>query len=393
MIDQRRPFRVPRARLEATHRALHAAFMAALEPLLTGPPEAGYLVREALEREWAAAVEQPFACAVHSATIGLVVALRACGVGPGSEVITVANGDISSIAAIRHCGATPVLCDVLADDHTIDAGLVEPLIGARTRALLPVDLYGHPADVRALRGLADAYGLAVVEDASLAAGARDYGRPVGAWADVTVYSFAPYKPLGSLGNGGMVASADEELARAVRLLSGYGHIPDQPASRPGQQHYIGEGFNVPLDPFEAALLRVKLPRLEDWTRRRRALATSYAAALGQAQVQLPRFRPESEPTFRCYTVRVARQESVYAALRRAGVEAVLHYTPPMHRQPVYAAGLPGADALAVTEQLAGELVCLPLAPDLDEQDVAYVAAVLRAATVATEDQPCSANRP
>ena len=138
--------------------------------------------------------------------MGLFIALRACGVGPGAEVITIANADISTTAAISQCGATPVLCDVCAADFTIDVDCVAGLITERTAAILPVDLYGHPANVKQLRPLADAHGLSIIEDAALALGAYDYGAPVGSFADVTVFSFAPFKPLGSVGNGGMVTT-------------------------------------------------------------------------------------------------------------------------------------------------------------------------------------------
>ncbi len=376
-MKTRAAFRVPRSRAYETHQALREPILQALDRVIFGSTHDAYEAREEFERAFAREVGQSHAVAVHSGTIGLFLALRACQVGRGDEVITVGNSDISTTAAIRHCGATPVLCDVLETDYTINPLLVERLITGRTRALLPVDLYGHPANVRALRPLADHYGLRIVEDAALATGAYDHGRPVGAYADATVFSFAPFKPLGSVGNGAMVVTNDAELAGRLRLLSHYGHAPDTEGVPPGHQHYIAEGYNVPLDGLQAALLAVKLPHLAEWTARRQAIARAYAAGLAGTSARLPTFRPESAPTFRAYTIRVPRQQDIYQQLRDAGVEAVLHYTPAVHRHAVYGGALPGAEALQVTERLSEELVCLPVTPELTEEDIAFALSVLR----------------
>lgn len=372
-------FRVPRARLAELHRAYGDEILAALKPLLFGAPAEGYAARARLEADLAKAAGLPYVCAVHSGTVALLIALRSCGVGPGHEVITVGNADISTTAAIRQAGATPVLCDVRPADYTLDPALVEALVTPRTAAIVPVDLYGHPADVAALRPIADHYGLRIVEDAALALGAADYGRAVGAFADIVVFSFAPYKPLGSLGNGGAIATADPNLAARARLLCGYGHEPATEAEVHLGQRYLAEGYNVPIDPLQAALLLVKLPRLAEWTERRRAVAAAYAASLGEA-VGLPSFRATSRPTFRTYVVQVGDPAAVCRALRAAGVEAVRHYTPPIAKQPVYEGALRGADATPVTELLAERLVCLPVAPDLTDEDVAYVADLVVAIT-------------
>lgn len=375
-MERTTEFRVPRSRVYETHKALRRQIWEALEPVLFGSPEAGEEARADLEEQFARMVGQRFACAVHSGTVGLFLALRACGVGPGDKVITVGNSDISTTAAISHCGAVPVLCDVLETDYTLDPGRVELLVTARTKAILPVDLYGHPADVRRLRDLADRHGLRIVEDAALAAGARDHGQPVGAFADATVFSFAPFKPLGCVGNGGMVVTNDPEVAQRLRLLRGYGHLPEVKALEPGHQKHLAEGYNVPLDPLQAALLSVKISSLPEWTAKRRAVVAAYEERLKGLDLTLPAFRPESEPTFRSYTVRVRDQARVYQGLRQAGVEAVLHYVPPVYRQPVYSQGLLGSDRLSVTDRLAREIVCLPVSPELTREDVAYVVGVL-----------------
>ncbi len=378
MREARGTFRVPRSRVAETHRSMRREVLDALEPLLFQRVSEGHAVRAAFEEAFATAVGHRFASGVHSGTVALFLALRACGVRPGDEVITVGNSDVSTTAAISHCGATSVLCDVREDDYTIDVDQVEGLVTPRTTAILPVDLYGHPADVRRLREIADRHGLRIVEDAALATGAADHGVGVGAFADATVFSFAPFKPLGSVGNGAVIASHAPEIARRVRLLVGYGHATDPQPVPAGHQAHVDEGYNVPLDPLQAALLSVKLPHLRAWTDRRRAVANAYRRGLLASGVHVPIFRAESAPTFRSFTILVDDRQRVYEGLVEAGVEAVLHYTPPVYRQPVYPHGLPRSDRLPVTERLAEQLICLPVAVELSEADVAYASDVVHA---------------
>lgn len=364
-------WRVPRSRSPQTHRDMRARILAQLEPLLFDDYRLSYQARSQLETAFAAEMGGRYAVAAHSGTIALFLALRACGIKPGDEVITVGNSDISTTGAISQTGAKPVLCDVKASDYTIDPNLVEAQITPRTRALLPVDLHGHPADVKALRPLADQYALKIVEDAALASGARDYGAAVGAFADVTMFSFAPFKPLGSAGNGAMLVTSDESIEAQLRLLVGYGYDPAGDVSV-GVQNYVDEGYNAPLDGLQAALLLVKLPHLKSWTARRRAIATALEAGLADTRAITPQFRPDSQPTFRSYAIRVPDQLRVYQGLRAAGIEAVIHYAPPIYRYSVYAGVFPNADQLPVTEKLAREIVNLPVTPELSDDDVNYM---------------------
>ncbi|MDQ7859251.1 MAG: DegT/DnrJ/EryC1/StrS family aminotransferase [Armatimonadota bacterium] len=360
------------------HSALRAELLAAVTPVLLGDVEAGEAARATFEEALAEVTGQRVALGVQSATAGLLLALRACDIGPGDEVITVANSDISTTAAISHTGATPVVCDVHPSDATIDPGRVEALVTPRTRAIVPVDLYGHPADVRSLRAIADRWGLRIIEDAALAIGAYDHGRSVGAFADAAVFSFSAYKPLGTVGSGGAVVTSDPALARRLRILRGYGAAPDGPVAATGHQSYVDEGYHLPLDGLQAAVLSVKLPYLSAWTRRRREVAAAYATGLRELPVNLPSFRAESEPTFRQYTIGVPQRDVVYRRLREAGVDAVLHYVPPMHWQPAYRGrDLRGSDRLPVTERLAARLLCLPVSPTLGAEDIAYVVDTLR----------------
>ncbi len=362
------PFTVPRSRAAQTHRSLRDEINAALDPVLFGDSGAGYRVRGQLESEFASMVGARHAVSVHSGTVGLLLMLRACDLGAGDEVITVANSDISTTGAIHLCGAQAVLCDVRAEDYTMAAAQVEALITSRTRALLPVDMHGHPADVKTLREIAARQDLRIIEDAALATGARDYGLPLGAFADIAMYSFAPYKPLGSAGNGAMLVTDDDALMGRLRLLTGYG----AGGAIQGRQDYVAEGYNAPLDPLQAALLRVKLPHLDAWTARRREIVAALEAGLAGTSAITPRFRAESQPTFRSYAIRVPNQAEVHQGLRAAGIEAVIHYAPPVYQYSVYADAFSGRAPLPVTDMLAKEIVNLPVTPELSDEDVAYM---------------------
>lgn len=364
-------FRVPRSRASQTHREMRDEIIAALEPILFDAYGHSYPLRAQLEDAFAAEMQARYAVAAHSGTVALVIALRAIGIGPGHEVITVGNSDISTTGAISHCGATPVLCDVLESDYTMDIALVEAQITERTRAVLPVDLHGHPADVKALRALADRYQLKIIEDAALASGVLDHGLPAGAFADVAMFSFAPFKPLGSAGNGAMLVTDDEAIHDQLRLLVGYGYSPE-PVTPAAWQNYVAEGFNVPLDGLQAALLLLKLPRLKQWTARRRAIAAALEAGLSDAPVITPRFRPESAPTFRSYAIRSERQLDLHDGLRAAGIETVIHYAPPVYRYDVYADAFPNRDQLPITDMLAEQVVNLPVTPELTDDEVDYM---------------------
>lgn len=348
--------------------------MAAIEPLVLNTYSHSAQVRRQLESDFAAEVDAKYAVAVGSGTVALFLALRACGIGPGDEVITVANSDISTTAAISNCGARIVLADVLATDYTIDPNLIETLITPKTRAILPVDLHGHPANVKHIRQLADRHNLMIIEDAALATGAHDFGRPVGVFADAAAFSLAPFKPFGSAGNGGMVVTSDEDIYENLCLLADYGHAPRGPDQPAAYQNYIAEGYNVPLDAVQAAILRVKLPYLKEWTAKRRAIGEALGAGLAGTSARTPELRPESASTFRSYTICVDNQLEVHQRLRDAGIEAVVHYAPPITHYSVYAGLFPNKDQLPVTERLGREIVNLPVSPEFTDEDIDFMIA-------------------
>ena len=372
-----KPYRVLRSRATETHQSLREDILAALESIIFDSYHNSFTIRADLEAAFAAEVEHEFAVAVHSGTVGLFLALRACGIGAGDEVITVGNSDISTTGAISQCGANPILCDVLLSDYTINPELVESLITDKTRALLPVDMHGHPANVKQLLPIADHYNLKIVEDAALASGALDYGVPVGAFADVTMFSFSAFKPLGSSGNGAMLVTNNEEICDKLRLLAGYGHDPIRADVKVGYQNYIEEGYNVPLDGLEAAVLSVKLPYLKKWTRQRRAIVAALEAGLADTSARTPTFRAESTPTFRSYAICVDRQFDIYHGLKAAGIEASISYAPPIYQYSVYAGMFPNRDALPVTERLGKEILNLPVTPEFATSEVDYMIEVTR----------------
>jgi dTDP-4-amino-4,6-dideoxygalactose transaminase len=370
-------YHVPRSLAHLTHRKLRQEILQALEPILFEPLNFDHAAEKKLEAGLAAAVGRKHTLTVNSATSGLFLALVACGIGAGDEVITVGNSDISTTAAISHCGARPVFCDICANDFTIDTGLVEALITPCTKAILPVDLYGHPADVKTLRALADRFGLKIIEDAALAMGARDHGQPVGTFADAIVFSFGTYKPVGSLGNGGMVATDDDQIAERLQLYRGYGRPPKDTVEPGNAMYHQVEGYNLSLDPLQAAIVQVKLPFLEQWTRRRREIAAIYTTGLEGTSVTLPASRASAEPLFHSYVIRTARRDEIHRELRRQGVETALHYWPPILQQPVYQNGDYSTGPLAVTNRVAQEFICLPTPPELSDGETQFVVDTLK----------------
>lgn len=365
-------FRVPRSRAHLTHQALREKVLGSVGKVLFQPHLLGNAALRPLEAMFGEMMHSRYALGVNSGTAGLFLALKACGVGEGDEVVTVGNSDISTTAAISHCGATPVICDVLETDYTMDPVHAESVVNERTAAILPVDLYGYPADVKTIREIAERHELRVIEDSALAAGARDYGEPVGAFADATVFSFGAYKPLGSAGNGGMVVTDDPEVAERLHVLRGYGRPPSETVSTSFRDFdHVEEGYNLPLDPLEGAVVSVKLPLLPMWTRRRREIGEMYEDGLKGLRVRVPTFRSVSEPTFDLYVIQVKERDKLYEALRARGIEAVLHYLPPVYRQAVYRSRPLRRGRLPVTDRLGAELLCLPVAPELTDDEVHY----------------------
>ncbi|HPF91613.1 MAG TPA: DegT/DnrJ/EryC1/StrS family aminotransferase [Flavobacteriales bacterium] len=353
---------IPIADPRAAYLAHRSELDAAIRSVLEGP---AYILGEQVERfeeAFAAYVGVAHGVGVNNGTDAIHLALRALGIGAGDEVITVSQTAVATVAAIRMSGADPVLADVDALTCTLDPEAVLPLITPRTKAVIAVHLYGHPADLSRLSALCEARDLRLIEDCAQAHGALHGDRMVGSFGDVSTFSFYPTKNLGAIGDAGMVLTKDAELALKVRRLRQYGW--DTP------QYSLVEGWNSRLDPLQAAILAVKLRHLEESNDRRRALAARYLAELADLPVQLPLAKARMRHVYHLFVVRtadLATREALLAHLLAAGIRAAVHYPTPVHLQPAYR-GVLRTGPMAVTEQLAGTVLSLPLHPALtDEQ--------------------------
>jgi dTDP-4-amino-4,6-dideoxygalactose transaminase len=325
-----------------------------------------------LEQEFAAYCGASHACAVANGTDALILALRAYGVGPGDEVVTVANTFIATGEAILLNGATPVFVDVDPASFTMDASQVEKAITPRTRVILPVHLYGHPADMDRINVLAGRHGLPVLEDAAQAHGAEVRGRRTGSLGHAACFSFYPGKNLGAYGDAGMVTGSDAEFIARVRQLANHGG---------GASKYdnVVLGTNSRLDTLQAAILRVKLRHLDQWNEERRERVQAYRQALADVPgVVLPFERDGARSAWHLFTIRARDRDALAAHLKARGIATATHYARPIHLQPSMAAagGRPGD--LPVSEQLCREVLCLPLYPELPLPDLRRIAAEVRA---------------
>lgn len=314
----------------------------------------------AFEREFADYCGAAHGIAVNSGTSALHLALLAAGVGPGDEVITVPFTFIATVAAIRYAGATPVFVDIDPLTRTIDVDGVGKAMTARTKAVIPVHLFGHPADLDPLLALARGRGVTLIEDASQAHGAEYRGRRVGGLGDLGCFSFYPTKNLGAYGEGGMVVTGDEAHARAVRALRSWG---DDERHSPPQA-----GFNYRMEALQGAVLRVKLRHLPAWTEARRRIAAAYDRALAPTGVAVPAAGPDVRPVYHCYAVETPRRDALRRALEAEGIGTGLHYPVPIHLQACCAdlGGRAGDHPHA--EAAAARTLSLPIYPELP-QDV------------------------
>jgi dTDP-3-amino-3,4,6-trideoxy-alpha-D-glucose transaminase len=320
------------------------------------------------ERRFAAFCDPSAECVgVGSGTDAIELGLRALGVGPGDEVITVANTCVPTVAGIECAGATPVLVDALSETATIDPERLASALTPRTRAIVPVHLYGRCADMDAVNAFAREHGLRVLEDAAQAHGAELGGRRAGTLADAAAFSFYPTKNLGAVGDAGAVVTSDPDVAERVRLLRAYGE----------RERYRSElaGRNSRLDTLQAAVLTEKLARLDGWNRRRRELAALYRRELEGADVRL--FSDDNGSAHHLFVVRSARRDDLQRSLAGLGIGTLVHYPRAIHQHPAYARL--GHAALAVSERLAAEVLSLPLHPDLSDETVRGVAAAVRRA--------------
>lgn len=317
----------------------------------------------------------------HCVSVGngldaLHLALRAMGIGPGDEVIVPSNTYIATWLAVGHCGATPIPVEPDLATYQLDPNRIEAAISPRTKALLPVHLYGQPADMDSILTIAKSHGLRVLEDGAQAHGARVGTRRIGAHGDAVAWSFYPSKNLGAFGDGGAVTTNDPGIAERLRLLRNYG----------SRVKYVNDiqGFNSRLDPIQAAILGVKLTRLDAWNARRRQIARRFDDAFADTKLVLPHVPDGSESVFHVYPVRHERRDAFQVRLKRAGVETLIHYPIPPHKQQAYAHAGFAPDAFPIASTIADQILSLPMSPHLSDVQVDRVIDVVRAVVVGDE---------
>jgi len=361
--------RVPFLDLKAPYRELRAEMDEAARRVM----ESGWFILgeevEAFEREFAELCGARHCVGVANGLDALHLVLRAMGIGEGDEVIVPSNTFVATWLAVSYAGATPVAVEPDPRTFNLDPERVEEAVTPRTRAVMPVHLYGRPAEMDAIGEVAARRGLRVVEDAAQAQGARYRGRRAGSLADAAGFSFYPGKNLGALGDAGAVTTDDERLAAELRRLRNYG-------STVKYRHEV-RGVNSRLDELQAALLRVKLRRLDEWNARRARVARRYLGELeGVPDLALPSAPADAEHVWHLFVVRHPERDALREHLERAGVGTLIHYPLPPHRQPAYAALSLPEGSLPVAERMAREVLSLPLGPHLSDAEVDHVVAAV-----------------
>ena len=363
---------VPMVDLKAQYARIRGEVDAAMARVMAAAQFIGGEECRLLEQEFARYCGVAHACGVANGTDALTLSLRAFGVGPGDEVVTVANTFIATGEAIFLNGARPVFVDVDPVTFTMDPSALEGAITARTKVIVPVHLYGHPADMPAIVDIAARHGMPVLEDAAQAHGAEIAGRRAGGLSQAATFSFYPGKNMGAYGDAGMVTSNDAAFIARVRQLANHGG---------GANKYdnVVVGTNSRLDTLQAAILRVKLRHLDQWNEERRERVRAYWLALADVPgVILPSEREGARSAWHLFTIRARERDALAAHLKARGIATAIHYARPIHLQPALAAagGRPGD--LPVSEQLGREVLCLPLYPELALEDLQRVASEVRA---------------
>lgn len=378
-------FVIPGSRLARQHAAIQTELDRAVagvirRAIFTPGPEV-----ETYEAEFAAYVGVKYAVGVSSGSAAVLLALKALGLQPGDEVISTPQVDISASAPVTQAGARLVWVDIHPRTYNLDPEQLAAAITPRTRAVVAAHMYGNPADLLPILEIANRHGLPVIEDAALAVGATYRRQPVGSWGTLGCFSFSPGKILGAFGKAGMVVTNDAALAQQMRVWSSYGFdLASLKAIERGevgaQFAYQAEGFNARLDELQAAVLRVKLRYLDEWSRRRRENAACYREMLADLEPEhllLPQDTPDTEPAFRVFVIRSPRRDGLMHHLAKSGIWSGLNYVPPLHLQPVYSYLGHRQGDFPQTEQVARELLCLPTIPELSRQEIERVGETIR----------------
>lgn len=360
--------KVPFLDLAAGYRELQPEIDAAVARSLASGWYIGGPEVDAFESEYATYCGAAHCVSVANGLDALHLALRALDVGPGDEVIVPSNTYIATWLAVSQCGATPVPVEPDERTFNIDPARIEAAITPRTKVILPVHLYGQPANMDEILAIARKHGLRVLEDGAQAHGARYKGQRLGAHGDAVAWSFYPGKNLGAMGDGGAVTTNDAQLADRIRVLRNYG----------SRVKYVNEvqGYNSRLDPLQAAILRVKLAHLDEWNARRSAIAARYQQGLAGCGMTLPQVPDWAEPVWHLYVVRHPQRDALQQALNDAGVGTLIHYPIPPHRQQAYAAQGHKQGDFPIAEAMAEEVLSLPMGPHLYFEDQGQVIAAL-----------------
>lgn len=319
------------------------------------------------EEEFSKYIGTKHGIGVNSGSDALFLALKALGIGKGDEVITVSHTFISTVDAIVRNGAKPVFVDIDPDTYCIDVTKVEGGITKKTRAIIPVHLYGHPADMEPIMEIAEKYNLSVVEDACQAHGAEYKDQRVGGTGDVGCFSFYPVKNLGAYGDGGMIVTNDEELAERLRMLRNYG--------QPQKYYHDFVGVNNRLDEIQAAILRVKLKYLDEWNGERRRVAKLYDELLESFEIAMPIEKEYAEHVYHLYVIRAEKRNALKEYLQKEEIQTQIHYPIPVHKQKAYLEF--SAAQLPVTEKICGEILSLPLHPWMNSDEVLTISKVIK----------------
>jgi len=353
------PIANPGARFRKHRQLIESAFGRVLD-------SGRYILSEEVNRFetiFAAYVGSSYGIGVGNGTDALHLALRGLGIGSGDEVITVSHTAVATCAAIEHSGAILQFADIDLHSYTIDPTSIAEAITKRTRAIVPVHLYGHPADMKAILDIANEHGLRVIEDCAQAHGATVEGKSVGSFGVAAIFSFYPTKNLGGLGDGGMIVCNDEALAQRIRVLRQYGwktrYISDSP------------GYNSRLDELHAAVLADMLPFLDEENRMRQAIAEQYSTGLSGCDLTLPVVDNACEHVYHQFVIRTHRRDDLRQALRARGIGSGIHYPLPVHLQPAYQSRYPEV-SLPNSESAADEILSLPVYPELTDEDITRV---------------------
>lgn len=365
---------IPLVDLRAQYQALKPEIMAAFEEVLEGMQLFLGPQVLAFEREFAAYCACEYGIGLSSGTDALALALRACGIGPGDEVITVSNTFIATVEAIALAGATPVFVDIHPDTYLMDCRQLDAALTSRTRAILPVHLYGHPVDMRAVLDFAHRHGLFVIEDASQAHGATFEGRRVGGLGDIGCFSLYYSKNLGAYGEAGICVTNNRQLAENIRLLRDHGSSV--------RYHHTVLGVNARLDELQAAVLRIKLRYLEQWNTIRQQHARFYSEQLQDVVEAVPAVEPWASHAYCYYVVRVEDRNTFRQLMEQEGIATGIHYPTPVHLQPACQpyGSLP---PLPVTEDTAKRIVTLPLYPELTDEQLAFIVQAVKKSVVSS----------